>query len=179
MKKLVLCVMAILCMFAVFASENTVSVKFAPAAVQMATSSKEGDGMITSKYGLGTEVSYRITIVKGLFAEGGISLNAYDYNEARLSFVSFMPYVGLGYKCQLTDLFSITPHVDIAGDTLIYDKTSSESITLKTGLDFGYTLSEKCEFTLGCDGSFGLAKKNGTHYVNCRIIPMLGMNIGL
>ncbi len=179
MKKIVLCITAVLCMFSVFASENELSVKFAPMAIQISTSSCEGEDPITSRYGIGAEVIYRRTLGKALFAEGGLGWNTYLLREDRPSFTNLMAFAGLGYKYQFSDLSFVAAHVDIATDTLIYDKTGSETITLKTGLDFGYSINEKIEFTLGCDGSFGFAKKNGTEYVNSRIIPMIGMNIEL
>ena len=179
MKKVIVLFLVVLCTFSAFAAKQAVSVKCAPIVTQISTSSEEPDYTVDSKYGIGAEASYRYYLVKGLYADGGLSWNTYLLPEGRPALTSLMAFGGVGYDCRLSKEFSIGGHAEIGADTLLYDKTGSETITLKTGIECIYHFENEMAITFGCDGTFGFAKKAGTNYVNYRILPAVGMSVDL
>lgn len=174
MKKIILLLVIALSVLPIFASKNNLYVKFDPYASQIATSDKEGDDPLSSTYGIGADISYQRNLKEGLFAEGGLSWNTYTL-EDKDPVSSIMPYVGVGYTLVLRDKWNVTADFALGVDSLIYDGIVAPSFTIKTGLAAGVKASEKLSVTIGCDATFGFSEKDGTSYVNYRIIPTLGL----
>jgi len=171
MKKILAVLAVLLCAFVVFAA-GSFSAKLAPIAIQIATTSEDEEPVV-SKYGIGAEVAYKYTCC-GAFAQAGLSWNTYMLPEKRPNLTSLMVFGDVGFGFKLTDTLKASASVGIGGDTLIYDGTGSETITLRTGAGLGISLSEKSEVSVGCQGLFGFAKEDDVHYVNYRIIPVIG-----
>lgn len=179
MKKAFIVSIVLLCAFSAFAAKQEVSVKCNPMAFQISTSSDEPDYKVKSDWGIGAEVSYKRYLTEHAFVNGGISYNSYDMPEGRPCFTSLMPFAGAGAECHVCDFCKVTVNAALGLDSLIYDKLLSESITIKTGLSFDFYLTEKAEFTLGCDATFGFANKAKVEYTNYRVLPAVGFNVGL
>lgn len=176
MKKTFLLLVIALSVLPIFASKNNVNVKLAPYALQVATSEKKGDDPIVSTYGIGVDISYQRNLEGGLFAEGGLSWNTYKLKD-RKPLSSIMPYVGVGYDLVLSESWKVSTHIGAGVDWLIYDGIKAATFTLKGGVGAGMNISEKLSATLSVDATFGFSKKDGTSYVNYRVIPTLGLGV--
>lgn len=176
-KSIILVLVALICVSAVFAADNSVKVSAVPVGFQISTSSAEGVDSVKSRYGLGLEAAYQRYLVKGLFVEGGLAWHTFLMKDDKPAFTNILAFAGVGYKCAFADKWACSASLDIGTDTLIYDGNVSETFTLVTGLDASYALNEGLELLLGCKGSFGFAKKDSVKYVNYRILPVLGVSI--
>jgi len=176
MKKTLLLLAIALSVLPIFASKNNLYVKLAPYAFQIATSEKEGDDPLLSTYGIGADISYERNLEGGFYAEGGLSWNTYTL-EDKEPLSSIMPYVGIGYDFVLGEKWNVTADFALGVDSLIYDGIVAPSFTIKTGLAAGVKVSEKLSATMGCDATFGFCEKDGTSYVNYRIVPTLGLEV--
>lgn len=176
MKKTFLLLVIALSVLPIFASKNNVDVKLAPYALQVATSKKEGSDPVLSTYGFGADISYQRDLTERLFLEGGLSWNTYKLKD-RNPLSSIMPYAGIGYNLLLNDKWKVITHVDLGIDWLIYDSVKAATFTLKGGIGAAMKLNEKLSATLGVDATFGFSKKDGTSYVNYRVIPTLGLGV--
>ena len=176
MKKTLLLLIIALSILPIFASKNNVDVKFAPYCLQIATSREEGSEPVLSTYGIGADISYERSITDELFLEGGLSWNTYKLKD-RKPLSSIMPYVGVGYGLVLRDKWKFIANIGTGVDWLIYDGIKATTFTLKGGVGAGMKISEKFSATLSVDATFGFSKKDGTSYVNYRIIPTLGLGV--
>lgn len=177
-KALILVSVALLCIFAVSASDNTVRVSFVPYGFQISTSSVDGQEPVNSRYGIGLEAVYQRTLYKGLFAQAGLGWNTFLLPDDRPSFTNILAFGGLGYRADLSSKWSCSVNVGAGSDTIIYKKTVSETFTLLAGLDVAYAVNDNTSISVGCNGSFGFANKDSANYMNYRILPNLGVNFG-
>ena len=176
MKKTLLLLIIALSILPIFASKNNVDVKFAPYCLQIATSREEGSEPVLSTYGIGADISYERYLTDELFLEGGLSWNTYKLKD-RKPLSSIMPYVGVGYGLVLKDKWKFIANIGTGVDWLIYDGIKAATFTLKGGVGAGMKISEKLSATLSVDATFGFSKKDGTSYVNYRVIPTLGLGV--
>lgn len=176
-KSVVLVLVALICVSAVFAADNSVKVSAVPVGFQISTSSAEGVDAVKSRYGLGLEAAYQRYLVKGLFVEGGVAWHTFLMKDNKPAFTNLLFFAGMGYKCEFADKWACSASLDLGADTLFYNSKVSETFTLVTGLDASYAVSENIEVLLGLKGSFGFAKKDSVKYVNYRILPVLGASI--
>lgn len=179
MKKVLILFAIVLCAFSVFASKNYVGVKASPVLAQTSTSSEESDYQIKSEHGYGAEVFYRRYVGDTSFVNGGVSWNMYRLPEGRPNLTSLMAFAGIGFDSNFSDTARITAYIDGAVDFLLYDKTESKTVTIKTGAEFGFDISKIMEITVGCDVTVGFAEKEEVKYKNIRVLPMIGLGIDL
>lgn len=179
MKKFSVVLVILLCAFSAFAAKQVVSFKCNPWASQISTSSDEPVYKVQSDWGIGAEASYKRYLTDYAFVTGGISYTGLSLPEGRPLFTSLMPFAGAGAECHVCDFFKVSVNAGLGLDSLIYDKLLSESITIKTGASVDFYLTDKAEFALGCDATFGFAEKTKTKYTNYRILPTVGFNVEL
>lgn len=174
-KSVILVLVALLCVSAVFAADNSVKFSVVPYGMQISTSSAAGQDAVYSRYGIGLETSYQRKLVKGLFFEGGIGWNTFLMKDGRPKFTNLLAFAGLGYKFDITDRFACTVSADFGTDTLFYSGKVSETFTVKAGVNASYAVSDSVSIHIGCEGTFGFSQKKSTNFVNYRILPTLGV----
>ena len=175
-KSIVLILVALICVSAVFATDNSVKVSAVPFGFQISTSSAEGVDSVRSRYGIGLEADYQRYLVKGLFAEAGLAWDTFLMPDSKPAFTHLLAFAGMGYKCRFAENWACSLNVDLGADTLFYNGKVSETFTVVTGLEGSYAINEGLEVLLGCKGSFGFSKKDSVKYVNYRILPVMGVS---
>lgn len=179
MKKMfVVLLLALLCSSAVFAAGNAITASVVPYGFQISTSSADGQEPVKSTYGIGAEVLYSRFLTDRVFVKAGISQDTFLLPEGREAFTHVLASAGAGYVFTLSGPWSLDVGAGIGTDTLIYMGKVSETVTVLTGLGVNYALKDNLSLRLGCEGSFGFAKKDSTNYVNYRILPKLGVSFG-
>lgn len=197
MKKAFVFCLIVLCSFAAFADKTTVTTKMAPYALEIATSSTEKD-LVHSDYGFGGGFTFkRVFNTKGYFAEAGLFCDLYSMAESTTSTpttVNALVFLGFGRYTPISDTLKVSGHIGVGADTFIIPATAaedgeaivSENITLLSGFEFAFEQSKNIQATLGCDLTVGFAQyqpeeegATTTYYVNYRIIPTIGMTLGL
>ena len=173
-KSVIMVLVALVCLSAVFAADNSVKVSAVPYGLQISTSSAAGSEPVKSRYGFGLEASYQRKLTGGLFAEAGVAWHTFLMPDSKPAFTNILAFAGVGYKYGINDKFACSASVDVGTDTLIYNKKASETITLAVGLEASYAITDKISVHIGCEGSFGFAKSGATKYVNYRVLPVLG-----
>ena len=177
MKKSILLILVVLvCVSAVFAAgTNSIKASVVPYGFQISTSSAEGQDAVKSRYGIGLSAAFKHEFEgSGLFTEAGLAWDTFLMPYSKPAFTHILAFVGGGYELAINEKFACSASLDLAADTLLYNKKASETLTVMVGLDGSYALNENLEVFLGCNGSFGFAKKDSTKYVNYRILPVLG-----
>jgi len=164
---------ALICVSAVFAADNTVKVSAVPYGFQISTSSAEGAEAVKSRFGLGLEATYQKKLNKGLLVEAGIGWNTFFITD-KPAFTDILVSAGVGYKFDINDKFSCSASAAVGADTLIYNGKGSANITLKARLEGSYAITDSVSVHVGCQGTFGFAKKDSTNFVNYRILPVMG-----
>ena len=175
-KTIVLVLVALICVSAVFASKDSIRVSVVPHGFQISTTSVQGQDAVKSRYGIGLNAAWQHQLPNNFVAETGLAWNTFFMPDSKPAFTNILAFVGVGYKCSFNDKLSCTALVDVATDTLIYNKKVSENITLVAGLDVSYAINDSLKILLGCKGTFGFAKKDAVKYVNYRILPELGVS---
>jgi len=175
-KSVVMVLVALICISAVFAADNSVKVSAVPYALQISTTSEKGVDSVNSRYGFGLEAAYQRKLTGGLFAEAGVAWHTFLMPDSKPAFTNILAFAGVGYKFEFAKKFACSVSADVGTDTLIYNSKVSENITLLAGFDASYAINDSIEILLGCRSSFGFAKKDSTKFVNYRIIPVLGVN---
>lgn len=176
-KSIILVLVALICLSAVFAADNSVKVSAVPVGFQISTSSADGAAAVKSRYGLGLEAAYQRTLVKGLYAEAGLAWHTFLMKDNKPAFTNLLVFAGMGYKYAFNDKWAGSASLDLGADTLFYNGKVSETFTLVTGLDASYAVKDNLEVLFGLKGSFGFAKKDSVKYVNYRILPVLGVSV--
>lgn len=177
MKKIItFSLLSLLLIGAVFAADNVISFQARPYALQISTSSEDGQDPVTSTYGGGAELVYSRYFTEGFFAEAGLSWNTFAMPDDREVLSDFLAFAGAGYSFDISELFCADVHAGAGVDLLVYEETTSATFTLLTGFDFSYCFAENFYLDLGCDGSFGFASKDDINYVNYRVLPKLGVS---
>lgn len=173
-KSVVMVLVALICLSAVFAGNNSVKVSAVPYALQISTSSEAGVDAVNSRYGFGLEAAYQRKITGGLFAEAGVAWHSFLMPDSKPLFTNILAFAGVGYKFEFTNKLSCSASIDVGADTLLYNSKVSETVTLVAGFDAAYAINDSIGILLGCRSSFGFAKKDSAKFVNYRIIPVLG-----
>lgn len=168
---LCLCVVALSC---AFAADNSIKASVIPYGFQISTSSAEGQDAVYSRYGIGFEATYQRKLSKGFFAEAGLGWDTFLMRDGKPVFTNLLAFAGFGYKLNLSDKLACSVNADIATDTLFYNGKVSETVTLKTGLSTSLAITDCVSIHIGCEGTFGFAKKDAVNYVNYRILPLMG-----
>lgn len=177
MKKIVVSILLVaLCVTAVFASGNTIKASVVPYALQISTSTVDGQDPVHSRYGFGLQAAYQRDLFSGLYAEAGLSWDTFLMPDDRPAFTNLLAFAGVGYEYDFNDKLSTSLHADVGTDTLIYNSKASETFTVKVGLDFNYALNENMDLSVGCEGTFGFSNKSSANYVNYRVIPTIGIS---
>ena len=173
-KSVIMVLVALICVSAVFAAGNSVKASVVPYGLQISTSSASGAEAVKSRYGIGLEATYQRKLVKGLFVEGGIGWDTFLMKDGKPAFTNLLAFAGVGYKFDISDKFACSVNADVATDTLFYSGKVSETFTVKAGVNASYAINDKISVHVGCEGTFGFAKKDSTKFVNYRILPVLG-----
>lgn len=175
-KSIILVLVALICVSAVFAADNSVKVSAVPYGLQISSSSAEGQASVYSRYGFGLEAAYQHKLTGGLYAEAGLAWHTFLMPEDKPAFTNVLAFAGVGYKYAFNDKIACSVSADVGTDTLIYNGKVSETVTLVAGLDASYALNDSLEILLGCKGSFGFSKKDSVNYVNYRVLPVVGVS---
>lgn len=175
-KSVIMVLVALICVSAVFAADNSVKVSAVPFGFQISTSSADGVDAVKSRYGIGLEAAYQRKLAGGLFAEAGLAWDTFLMPDSKPAFTHLLAFAGMGYKCRFAENWACSLNVDLGADTLFYNGKVSETFTVATGLEGYYVLNEGLEILLGCKGSFGFSKKDSVKYVNYRILPVMGVS---
>lgn len=175
-KALVLMIAVLLCTTAVFAASGAVKVSAVPYGFQISTSTADGQDPVNSRYGIGLEAAYQLKITENFYAEAGLGWDTFLMPDEKPAFTNLLAFAGLGCSYDLSEKITCSASIDAGTDTLFYNDKVSETFTLKAGLDASYALNDSLKLSLGCEGTFGFAKKDSVHYVNYRILPVLGVS---
>ena len=173
-KSVIMVLVALLCLSAAFAADNSVKASVIPYGFQISTSSAEGQDAAYSRYGIGFEATYQRKLSKGFFAEAGLGWDTFLMRDGKPAFTNLLAFAGVGYKLNLSDKLACSVNADIATDTLFYNGKVSETVTLKSGLNASLAITDSISIHIGCEGTFGFAKKDAVNYVNYRILPLMG-----
>lgn len=163
---------ALLCLSAAFAADNSIKASVIPYGFQISTSSAEGQDAVYSRYGIGFEATYQRKLSKGFFAEAGLGWNTFLMRDGKPAFTNLLAFAGVGYKLNLSDKLACSVNADVAADTLFYNGKVSETVTLKSGLNASLAITDSIH--IGCEGTFGFSQKDAINYVNYRILPLMG-----
>ncbi|MCR5761334.1 MAG: hypothetical protein K6F82_05005 [Sphaerochaetaceae bacterium] len=169
-------ILFVLLIGSVLAADNAVTFSARPYALQISSSSEDGQDPVTSTYGGGAEIVYSRYLTEGISIESGISWDSFKMPDDRETFSHFMAFAGASYNYDISSLFAGSVHAAAGLDLLVYEEITSATFTLLTGLDFSYCFAENFYLDLGCDGSFGFASKDDINYVNYRVLPKLGVS---
>ena len=175
MKKTLLVVAVLLCAFALFAADNSVTFGMVPCSVQILTSSDAPQSPAYSKYGFGEVLSYQRFLVNGFFAEGGLSWNTFWLKKDSTAYSNLMVFAGLGYKQAVAPHCGLFVHADVAEDTVFYQNKAQAEFAVKTGVGVGLSFWDNWDINIACDRTFGFCGKDGKSYVDYRIQPTVGV----
>ena len=173
-KSVIMVLVALICLSAAFAADNSIKASVIPQGFQISTSSAEGVDSVKSRYGFGLEAAYQRKLAGGLFAEAGVAWHTFLMPDSKPAFSNILAFAGLGYKYAFNDKLACSAIVDVGTDTLFYNGKVSETVTVKTGLNASIAITDGVSIHIGCEGTFGFAQKDAVNYVNYRILPLMG-----
>jgi len=178
MKKIVLSLLILLCVFGAFAAKNSLLINVVPYGFNFVTKESKTKPVGRSTFGIGGEVALQKEVKDGLFAEAGLDVVTFKMKGKDKNLNSILYFIGVGYEYELTNELALAAHGDLGLDLRVQDKKVTEVFTLKAGVSGSYAVCDACDVVVGCDCQFGL-ESGDKALTSYRLLPVVGLSVNL